>query len=72
MEYPTQGCLRVSQELDLRSIHVSSGGVRGVWQRHKLLNRYQRLLRLEKHYRKEKIQLSDEQIKMLERFDSEF
>ena len=39
MEYPTHGCLRVSQELNLlRSIHVSSGGVRGVWQRHKLLN----------------------------------
>lgn len=72
MEYPTHGCLRVSQELNLRSINVSSGGVRGVWQRHKLLSRHQRLLRLEKHYRQEKIELTDEQIKMLERFDPEF
>src|SRR5690606_33040018 len=30
LEFPTHGPLRVSQELALREIHVSSGGVRGV------------------------------------------
>lgn len=32
----------------LRGIQVSSGGVRGVWQRHSLLTKHDRLLRLEK------------------------
>ena len=29
--------MRVAQELMLRGLQVSSGGVRGVWQRHSLL-----------------------------------
>ena len=32
LEYPTQGCLRVAQELALQGVQVSSGGVRGVWE----------------------------------------
>ena len=40
--------MRVAQELVLRGIQVSSGGVRGVWQRHGLLTKHDRLLRLEK------------------------
>jgi hypothetical protein len=28
---PTHGCIRVSQELQLKGTNVSSGGVRGVW-----------------------------------------
>ena len=72
LEYPSHGCLRVAQELALRGIQVSSGGVRGVWNRHDLMLRHQRLLRLEEHTRKRKIKLSDEQIRLLERFSPEF
>jgi hypothetical protein len=43
--------MRVAQELVLRGIQVSSGGVRGVWQRHGLLTKHDRLLRLEKSNR---------------------
>ena len=42
---------------------VSSGGVRGVWSRHELLTRHQRLLRLEKTVAERKIDLSDDQIR---------
>ena len=33
LAHPCHGPLRVAQELMLRGIQVSSGGVRGVWQR---------------------------------------
>ncbi len=48
------------------------GGVRGVWQRHDLLSKHDRLLRLEKNHREQAIELSDEQIRLLERFSPEF
>jgi hypothetical protein len=72
LEFPTHGCLRVAQELALREVRVSSGGVRGVWKRHKLLTKHERLLRLEAHARKRPIKLTDRQIQLLERFNPEF
>lgn len=72
LEFPTHGCLRVAQELALRGITVSSGGVRGVWIRHNLLKRTQRLLRLELAVRERELSLSDEHIRLLERFSPEF
>lgn len=72
LEEPTHGCLRVAQELALRDIQVSSGGVRGVWDRHKLLTKHERLMRFEEHTRKRSIKLTDKQIRLLERFNPEF
>ena len=72
LEHPSHGPLRVSHELMLQGIQVSSGGVRGVWNRHDLLTKHQRLLRLEKHVSGKKIDLTDEQIRLLERFSPEF
>lgn len=72
LQHPSHGPLRVAHELMLKGIQVSSGGVRGVWSRHDLLTRHQRLLRLEKHVSGKKIDLSDEQIRLLERFSPEF
>lgn len=72
LRYPTHGCVRVAQQLALKSISVSSGGVRGVWIRHNLENKYQRLLRLEEHQGKKKLPLTEDQIRLLERFDPEF
>ncbi len=69
---PTHGQLRVAQELALQGINVSAGGVRGVWQRHDLLSKHDRLLRLEKTHREQTIELNDEQIRLLERFSPEF
>ena len=47
LEHPTHGAQRVTDELLLRGIQVSSGGVRGVWIRNDLQTRHHRLLRLE-------------------------
>ena len=69
---PTHGPVRVAQQLVLQGTNVSSGGVRGVWSRHKLLTRHERLLRFDKHVREQKIELSPEQVQLLERFDPEF
>ncbi len=72
LAHPCHGALRVEQELRLQGIAVSSGGVRGVWQRHDLLTKHERLLRLEKATAQRKMELSDEQIRLLERFSPEF
>lgn len=72
LQHPCHGALRVEQELRLKGVQVSAGGVRGVWQRHDLLTKHDRLLRLEKHTAERKIELSEEQIRLLERFSPEF
>lgn len=72
LEYPTHGPLRVSQYLVLQGTQVSSAGVRGVWSRHGLLTKHERLMRLEESVRGQKLKLSDEQVRLLERFSPEF
>lgn len=72
LKHPTQGCLRVADELALQGIQVSSGGVRGVWSRHNLLSKHERLLRLEKESAERKFELTEEQIRLLERFSPEY
>ena len=47
LEHPTHGAQRVADEMMLRGIQVSSGGVRGVWIRNDLQTRHHRLLSLE-------------------------
>lgn len=72
LDHPTHGCVRVAQALILMGHTVSSGGVRGVWSRHNLLNRHERLLRLEKVMRERRLDLTDDQVQALERFSPEF
>ena len=72
LEHPTQGAQRVADELLLKGVQVSSGGVRGVWSRHALTTKIDRLLRLEETSRKRRLKLTEEQIQALERFDPEF
>lgn len=57
LAHPCHGPLRVAQELAMRNIQVSSGGVRGVWQRHNLLTKHDRLLHLEKSTAERKLTL---------------
>jgi transposase InsO family protein len=72
LQHPSHGPLRVAQQLVLQGVQVSAGGVRGVWSRHNLLTRHERLMRLEKDAREQKLELTDEQVRMLERFSPEF
>ncbi len=67
MEYPTHGQVRVSNELKRKkNIHVSAGGVRGVWFRHDLANKGLRLKRLEKWAAEELNILTESQVQALE------
>ena len=72
LDHPCHGALRVAQELSLQAVHVSSTGVRGVWTRHNLLTKNERLLRLEQHVSGKAVKLTDEQVKVLEKFSPEF
>jgi transposase-like protein len=72
LAHPCHGLMWVAQELVLRGIQVSSGGVRGVWQRHGPLTKHERLLCLEKATAERQISLTDEQVRLLERFSPEF
>lgn len=46
-------------------------GVRGVWSRHGLVPKHERVLRLERHIRERRVKLTDDQIRLLERFSPE-
>jgi transposase InsO family protein len=72
LAHPCHGATRVEPELRLKGVQVSSGGVRGVWQRHGLLAKHERLLRLERESGTRQITLSTDQIRHLERFSPEF
>lgn len=72
LEHPTHGAQRVADELLLKEIQVSAGGVRGVWERHGLTTKHERLLRLEETAKKRKLKLTEEQIQALERFNPEY
>lgn len=72
IEFPTHGCLRIADELNLKGIQISSTAVRNVWSRNNMLSKHDRLLRLEESVRKEKMVLTDEQVRALERFSPEF
>ena len=72
LAYPTHGPLHVAQQLTLKGVQVSSGGIRGVWSRHSLMTRHQRLLRLEGAVKERKVEITEEQMRLLERFSPEF
>ncbi len=72
LERPTYGAQRIANELRLQNVDVSPSGVRGVWLRHELATRHQRLLRLETRAQDDTVALSDEQIRLLERHSCEF
>jgi len=72
LDRPTHGAQRVANELRLRDISISSGGVRGVWLRNDLETRHKRLLRLEREAQDETFVLSEKQIELLEKHSVDF
>jgi transposase InsO family protein len=72
LRHPSHGCLRVAQQLALEGVQVSSGGVRGVWGRHNLMTKHERLRRLEQTAAKRRMKPTDKQILLLENFSPEF
>jgi len=66
LEFPTHGQKRVCNELKKVGIHISDGGVRGVWSRHNLLRKKERLKRLEKYASESGLVLTEAQVAALE------
>lgn len=62
----------MAQELALNGIQVSAGGIRGVWARHDLSTRHDRLFSLERSVREQRLELNEDQVRLLERFSTEF
>ena len=71
LAHPTKGSQFVANQLRLQGVQVGQSGARGVWQRHDLLTRHRRLLRLEAQARDTAFVLSDEQRRLLERAGSD-
>ena len=66
LEFPTQGQVRVSNELKLQGFQVSCGGVRSIWLRHNLQIASLRLKRLEKWSAENGGILTESQVQALE------
>lgn len=72
LQKPTYGSQRIANDLRLEGLTVSASGVRGVWLRHNLETRMQRLLRLEKVSQETTLVLSEHQIRLLEKHSVDF
>lgn len=67
IEHPAWGPVRVSDQLRLEGISVSPSTVRNLWLKEGLETKYKRILRLEESRHGKEIDLTEEQIKLLEK-----
>jgi transposase InsO family protein len=67
LKHPAWGQVRLSDQLRLEGIFVSPGTVRNIWIKEDLVTRYKRLLRLEEEKNGRDIDLTEEQIRFLEK-----
>lgn len=67
VEHPAWGQLRISDQLRLEGISVSASTVRNIWLKEGLESRYKRILRLEEETCGKEIELTEEQIRLLEK-----
>lgn len=66
LQEPTHGQIRVANELRKRGVHVSTSGVRSIWQRNGLTRKEERLKRLEEWSKASSNILTESQVKALE------
>ncbi|HSH60537.1 MAG TPA: IS481 family transposase [Acidimicrobiales bacterium] len=67
LEHPAWGCCRLSALLKLEGVSVSSPTVQNILAKHGMATKYDRLLRLEEKAAAEPIELTAEQIALIER-----
>ncbi len=65
--HPVWGPARVADQLRLEAISVSPGTIRNIWIKEDLETRYKRLLRLEEEKNGLEIELTEDQIRLLEK-----
>ena len=66
LEYPTHGQVRVANELRMKGVQISAGGIRSIWLRHNLHVKGLRLKRLEKWAAENTGILTESQVQALE------
>ena len=67
LKHPAWGPVRVSDNLRLTGVSVSPSTVRNIWIKEDMHTRYKRLLRLEEAKNGQDIELTEEQIRLLEK-----
>jgi transposase InsO family protein len=67
LAHPVWGPARVSDQLRLEAVAVSPGTIRNIWIKEDLETRYKRLLRLEEEKNGLEMELTEEQIRLLEK-----
>jgi transposase len=67
LQNPMWGCIRLSNQLKLLGISVSSPTIQNILIKHEMGSKYQRLLKLEAAALDEKIELTPEQVKAIEK-----
>jgi transposase InsO family protein len=67
LDHPAWGPMRISDQLRLHGVNVSPSTVRNIWIKDNMETRYKRLLRLEEEKNGQEIDLTEEQIKLLEK-----
>ena len=66
-QHPTWGCIRLSNQLKLQGVSISSPTIQNILIKHQLGSKYQRLLKLEEEALGKKLKLTVEQIKAIEK-----
>ena len=72
LQHPAWGCDRLSDLLKLEGVSVSSPTVQSILIKHQMGSRYERLLKLEEKHLQEGIELSAEQVKLIEKANPAF
>lgn len=67
LKHPAWGQQRVSDQLALEGLSLSPTTVRNIWKKEGLENKYQRLLRLEEQNNGREMELTEEQLRLLEK-----
>jgi len=67
LEHPVWGPMKLSDNLRLENINISPSTIRNIWIKEGLETRYKRLLRLEEEKNGHEMELTEEQIRFLEK-----
>ena len=72
LDHPGWGCTKVSDYLKLQGLSVSSPTVQKLFIRHEMASKFDRLMRLEEHHLQEGLELSPDQIRLVEQMNPVF
>lgn len=67
LKHPAWGPVRLSDNLRLQGVSISPSTIRNIWIKEDLMTRYKRLLRLEEEKNGKDVELTEEQIRYLEK-----